>query len=276
MSTENQSDSAVLNALTCPITLELFVDPVLASDGYTYERSAIVEWIKYHNDTSPLTRQSIKIKDLKSNRLVKQLADQYRTTSSSTNLTSTLPKALTSFTGDGTLLSNNQKIAINKLFSTEKRWLLIYKGSQDGFASGDFHRLCNNRGPTLTLIQSRNRFLMKNRKFIFGGYTTVPWSSQYGFHRDPQAFLFQLTQDKLTRFNIHSKDDIAVSHYLTAGPVFGLDDIHICHRANENNLNSIRFPYCFDDLTENGKGQRTFSNTKYFLVNEIEVYTVIE
>ena len=40
--------------LLCPITLEIFRDPVVASDGHTYERKAIEEWIQ-KNGTSPIT-----------------------------------------------------------------------------------------------------------------------------------------------------------------------------------------------------------------------------
>ncbi len=39
---------------TCPITQLAFTDPVIASDGYLYERSAIKKWFEDH-DTSPLT-----------------------------------------------------------------------------------------------------------------------------------------------------------------------------------------------------------------------------
>jgi hypothetical protein len=268
--TQEQIDSPVLNALTCPITLELFVDPVLAGDGYTYERSAIVEWIKYHNGTSPITRQPIKIKDLKSNRIVKQLADQYRTPS-----IPKIGKELITFFGRGTLLNHEQQITINQLFQKEKKWSLIYKATRDGFSSDDFHRLCNNRGATLTLIQTRNRLYMKKRDSIFGGYTTIPWSSQHEFHRDPEAFLFLCTQNKLTRFNLRSNDEIAVSHSVAAGPIFGLDDIYICHRADINNFSYSKFPYCYKDLDEHGRGRKTFSRLKHFLVSEIEVYMVI-
>jgi len=270
MTSPEKIDSFVLDALTCPITLELFVDPVLADDGHTYERSAIIEWIKYHNGTSPITREPIKIKELKTNRIIKQLADQYRTSS-----TSKIGKDLIIFSGNGTLLNPQQKILINQLFFKEKKWSLIYKATRDGFGSGDFHRSCNNRGATLTLIQIRNHLYMKKCHSIFGGYTTIPWSSRHGFYCDPQAFLFHLTQDKLTRFNLRANEDIAVSHYSTSGPVFGLDDIHICHRANENNFSRSKFPYSYKDLDENGKGHKTFSKSKHFLVREIEVYMVI-
>jgi hypothetical protein len=40
--------------LVCPISFELFVDPVVCMDGQTYERAAIEEWLVDH-DTSPLT-----------------------------------------------------------------------------------------------------------------------------------------------------------------------------------------------------------------------------
>jgi hypothetical protein len=41
--------------LLCPITHEVFEDPVLASDGFFYERRAIATWMRA-NTTSPTTR----------------------------------------------------------------------------------------------------------------------------------------------------------------------------------------------------------------------------
>jgi hypothetical protein len=41
--------------LTCPITMVVMREPVVADDGHTYERSAIAEWVKMKG-TSPLTR----------------------------------------------------------------------------------------------------------------------------------------------------------------------------------------------------------------------------
>lgn len=45
----------------CPITYEIFRDPVVASDGNTYERSAIEDWIiqKRQHVISPLTGENI-------------------------------------------------------------------------------------------------------------------------------------------------------------------------------------------------------------------------
>lgn len=47
----------------CPITREVFYDPVITEDGYTYERYAIEDWFKKH-DTSPFTGMKLQTKIL--------------------------------------------------------------------------------------------------------------------------------------------------------------------------------------------------------------------
>eukprot|EP01080_Neovahlkampfia_damariscottae_P008276 gene8276-101_t len=42
--------------LVCPITREIFVNPVIASDGFTYEKEAIENWMK-RSLNSPMTRE---------------------------------------------------------------------------------------------------------------------------------------------------------------------------------------------------------------------------
>ena len=51
-------DQVVRPEFKCPITLEKMVDPVMASDGHTYERSAI-EHVRRTTGISPITRQHI-------------------------------------------------------------------------------------------------------------------------------------------------------------------------------------------------------------------------
>ena len=63
--------------LICPITFELLQDPVMANDGYTYERAAIVQWIQQSGGISPLTRQQITVNDLRPNRNVKTAVDAF-------------------------------------------------------------------------------------------------------------------------------------------------------------------------------------------------------
>jgi hypothetical protein len=49
-----QSESGPLHPLACPITRESLREPVCATDGITYEREAVQNWLANH-ETSPLT-----------------------------------------------------------------------------------------------------------------------------------------------------------------------------------------------------------------------------
>jgi hypothetical protein len=42
----------------CPLSLEVMEDPVVAADGYTYERSMIAAWLA-RNQRSPLTNEPV-------------------------------------------------------------------------------------------------------------------------------------------------------------------------------------------------------------------------
>jgi serine/threonine protein kinase len=77
------------DALLCPITLELFRDPVMARDGHTYERKAIEEWIQ-KNGTSPITSQQISTEHLVPNYTVKKMVDQFETSIRDKNFQYTL------------------------------------------------------------------------------------------------------------------------------------------------------------------------------------------
>ena len=63
------------SAFICPITLNTMNDPWSDSDGNTYEKDAIFEWIRLHN-TSPITRNPMNITSLVPNRALKNLIEQ--------------------------------------------------------------------------------------------------------------------------------------------------------------------------------------------------------
>ena len=63
----DDGDDLDSKALVCPITAELFKDPVLlVEDGYTYERDAVTKWLTKH-DTSPMTGGTLKSRTLAPN-----------------------------------------------------------------------------------------------------------------------------------------------------------------------------------------------------------------
>ena len=61
----------VPDELICPITLERLRDPVIASDGHTYEREALQGWLDMHSATemvrSPTTGAVLSDRTLKPN-----------------------------------------------------------------------------------------------------------------------------------------------------------------------------------------------------------------
>jgi hypothetical protein len=64
------------SALICPITQEIFREPVILSDGNTYEKSAILQWLQTR-DTSPLTRERLSSKVLIPNYMIQSLIREY-------------------------------------------------------------------------------------------------------------------------------------------------------------------------------------------------------
>ena len=146
------------------------------------------------------------------------------------------------------LLSIKDDIKFFKLLSTMlgsiKRLKLLYRASDHRYSSTAFHALCDNKGPTITIIKS-------NWGNVFGGYTSKSWSSKPAFHADPEAFLFLIrSNDKAVQnkcpmiFNLKETEfRTAVFHSYLCGPSFGLGhDISTKDNCNKR----IDFGDCFE------------------------------
>ncbi|KAF8791075.1 WD repeat, SAM and U-box domain-containing protein 1-like [Argiope bruennichi] len=72
-------DEMVLNEFCCPITHEVMRDPVVAADGYSYEKQAIEEWLENGKETSPMTNEILAHKILTPNHILLQLIQKYKT-----------------------------------------------------------------------------------------------------------------------------------------------------------------------------------------------------
>ncbi|XP_052254310.1 WD repeat, SAM and U-box domain-containing protein 1-like isoform X8 [Dreissena polymorpha] len=70
-------DSGVPDEYLCPITREIMKDPVICSDGYSYERAAIASWMNKGKNCSPMTNAVLTSKDLTPNRSLKMLIQRY-------------------------------------------------------------------------------------------------------------------------------------------------------------------------------------------------------
>ncbi|CAF3340288.1 unnamed protein product [Rotaria socialis] len=200
----------------------------------------------------------------------------------------------------GNLLTVEQQQKLNEFYGKDDaQWQLIYKAKRDGFAGKDFHRQCDDKGPTMTIIKS------KSGGYLFGGYTVPPWSSDNGRRTDSTAFLFTLTNPRgqaMTKFNIGqhlsaTNKKFSAYHYNHGGPIFGGVTLGLwsgglalgfsayglygaaanCLSADicvQNNCDvtpsTIDFPQAFIDTS--GHGQATFTGAREFLCDDIETY----
>jgi len=70
------SETAIA-AYTCPISMEVMIDPVITKQGYTFERSAILKWLETRN-TCPLCRDPLTAQELVPNKSLRETIENYR------------------------------------------------------------------------------------------------------------------------------------------------------------------------------------------------------
>jgi hypothetical protein len=70
------SEVEIPRSYLCCITQEMMQDPVVDHEGHSYEREAIVAWIK-KSGTSPMTRQPLVLADLIPNRALKDAIEEF-------------------------------------------------------------------------------------------------------------------------------------------------------------------------------------------------------
>ncbi|CAF1036540.1 unnamed protein product [Adineta steineri] len=187
-----------------------------------------------------------------------------------------LHSATNNYMRGGTLLCADYQMRLNDFYgNARQKWELIYKGTKDGFCTKDFHRCSDNKGPTMTIIQT------KNNNYLFGGYTEIPWDCDGYYKHDPAAFIFSLTNAHAiqpTKFFKKRINTFSVSHGTDRGPHFGgliLGEKHFCDFRISDNAHNYKystsdFPAAYIDTT--GKGETLFAGEKNFFVGEIEVY----
>jgi len=176
------------------------------------------------------------------------------------------------FTG-GTLLSSEQQMKLNEFYGKkDQKWVLIYKATRDGFGASDFHRCCDNQGPTMSVIQS------KDSGYIFGGYTSVSWRSIGSYAPDNNgSFIFTLTNPHKippTKYSIKNVQ-YSIGDVNGCGPIFGGGhDLHVCDNSQMTTGSYSNFPHSYNDTTN--RGNATFTGSRNFQTSDIEVYRLVK
>ncbi|KAK3577662.1 hypothetical protein CHS0354_000090 [Potamilus streckersoni] len=170
-------------------------------------------------------------------------------------------------------LSRHEKVQLEQWIEDGvKTFELIYSINRDGCNPTTFHQLCNNKGPTITVLYNTDGS-------VFGGYTSVPWRSSGAYQIDYNSFLFRLRYNgrrKYTKFPTKGGTN-AIYDIGGYGPCFGggHDLITFTTIANKSDnyfaLNgSININYNYDSR---GVQAQEINNGR-MQITELEVYKV--
>lgn len=159
-----------------------------------------------------------------------------------------------------------------------RRFVLLYRASRDGWESSTFHRLCDNRGPTLTVVATVSGY-------AFGGYASQSWTSAGGTSRAPGSFLFTMRCAAglpATKLPLRKRmDPYAMVMEPDGGPSFGHGpDLQIASEANGSDARSATMfdrSFCAPDGLPPGFNKQTFvTGGDEFWPQEVEVFGVAQ
>ena len=85
---------------------------------------------------------------------------------------------------DSTILNDKSRLWVKSLFSSSYNTAtLCWRATSHGFKTSDFHRMCDKKGPTISIIKATSGR-------TFGGFTSKEWDGGSGFKAEPEAYLF--------------------------------------------------------------------------------------
>jgi len=162
-----------------------------------------------------------------------------------------------------TNISNSLKIA--KKYIAIKSSKLLYRATRDGWNAGAFHRLCDNKGATVTIA-----ILQDGR--IIGAYSPISWGKTNGYINNSQTFLFDSDKKYSTIESAWGRSNYAIYQTNTYGPTFGGGhDFLTLASWSPMSLGNNAWTYL-----NNGKGPLGVNRYSYnnYQLKELEVFSV--
>jgi hypothetical protein len=103
------------------------------------------------------------------------------------------------------------------------KWNRLYRGSEHEFSAAAFHRLCDNRGPTVVLARA-----WFGR--VAAGYSCVSWNSSGGglFESNPNGFLCAIDENDLSLQIFKAvSGECTIQNHSNYGPIFTMDCVSL-------------------------------------------------
>ncbi|KAG9292154.1 hypothetical protein G9A89_005298 [Geosiphon pyriformis] len=144
---------------------------------------------------------------------------------------------------------------------------LLLRGSRDGFSPNDFHRLCDKKGATVTLIK------VKGTGQLIGGYSPESWDSLGSYLNGEGSFIFSLGDGKAQNAKLSkSVGRFGSFSHKKFGPQFGPNSI----QTNSNNFQfipcSCRKETYYEHVIMPGSDNKKVD----FFFDEYEVFQIIK
>ena len=145
-------------------------------------------------------------------------------------------------------------------FNKNIKFELLFRKSRDGSSCQTFHQYCDNKGPTLTLVET-------TKGYKFGGYTPFSFQSQTGYSpkNDNKTFIFSLN---LMKQFFKIKEGPLVYYSSAYGPCFGEGGTDFYLNNNLDTGSTINKSFLTNSELTNGE-------SGVFEVSELEIYKVI-
>ena len=171
------------------------------------------------------------------------------------------------------IIDNNNKIFFDSKIEFDQKlvkdWLnnknfkaeLLFRKTRDGSKPKDFHERCDNKGITITFIETK-------KGYKFGGYTELQWNSKEQFQKDKTTFIFSFNNKEKYLPRNNNDSIYCGSNY---GPVFGCSQADIALGPD-----SLGEGQCYKDKTNTFLADRILTNgDENWNVKEVEVYKII-
>ena len=167
---------------------------------------------------------------------------------------------------DSKIINGNEKYNESLKYwinpSKKIKAVLLYRLSDNGDNPQTFHKLCDNKGPTLTLFSLKNGY-------VVGIYTPLSWDSSGKWKGDMDTFIFNLNKNQKYK---KLKNDYSIYCDILCGPFTNYFGCYI-----NNSMKSIT--HCANNINKYyDKGSEILpsnNQTKEYDLIETEVYKII-
>jgi len=172
------------------------------------------------------------------------------------------PSLSGSLFNESELLNAKASRIISEWIPTLQTATLLYKGTRDGFKAASFHAKCDNKGPTLTVVESNN-------SKIFGGFSEVDWNQSGNYKNSSNAFLFSVSVTETQKYPVKVTTQAIYCHTDHLATFGGGHDFYLIENCNTTGGSYSNFGHSYNQL---GKAKEILAGSYNFSVKEIEIY----